>query len=257
MVKGRFFSREISADSTAIIINETAMKIFGWTDIVNKTMFSGYDSPVGRVRRVIGVVQDFNFRTARDPILPLVIVLGPEPSWEMAVRVREGSVPSVQSQIERIWKKYAPLSPFEIRLVESNMENALKSERRTVYTFLSFTLLAIIIASLGLYGLANFMAEQRTKEIGIRKVVGGTVGSITLLLNKRFLVLVLIGNIVSYPFVGWYLSQWLDQFEYSVPLSVDNFLITTGISVLIAVLSTTYRAVVAASKSPVQSLRTE
>jgi putative ABC transport system permease protein len=256
ITRGRFFSPDIPQDSTAVILNETAMKLFGWNDIENKSINSGYDSP-NKVRRVIGVIQDFNFRTPRDPVLPLVVVLSGVPGWEMAIRIKDGTSEAALNKIETTWKKFLPHAPFEINLLDVNMERALKSERRTVFTFLSFTTLAIIIASLGLYGLANFMAEQRTKEIGIRKVVGGSITSITLLLNRQFLVMVLIGNILSYPFVIWYMNRWLEQFEYRVPLSITNLLITTTISVLIAVLSTTYKVTRAAARSPVRSLRSE
>ena len=257
MVQGRFFSREFLSDSSAIIINETAMKMFGWTDITNKTIYSGYDTPVGRNRQVIGVIKDFTFRSARDPVLPMIAVLAPVPGWEMAVRVKEGWIDSTKAHIEQLWNRHVPNSPFEVRLIEQNLVNAYKTERRTAITFLFFTALAIVIAGLGLYGLASFMGAQRTKEIGIRKVVGGTVTSITFLLNERFLTLVFIGNLLSYPAVGWYMSGWLRQFDNHVSLSVSYFLITTVICVLIAILSTTYRVVKAASQSPVKSLRSE
>lgn len=257
MSKGRFFSPDNPTDTTALIINETAMKVFGWTDIEGKEMFSGYDSPNGRNRKVIGVIHDFNFRSAREPILPLAIIPGNEPNWEMAIRVKPGMTEPSLDYIRGLWKKYLPNVPFEAKLVEQNLADAYHAEQRTGLIFMAFTILAIVIAGLGLYGLASYMAEQRTKEIGIRKVLGGSITSITLLLNKNFLSLVILGNLLSYPFAAWYMNRWLDQFEYRISLSLTTFLITTLLTVLVAILSTSYRAIKAASASPVKSLSSE
>lgn len=256
MVKGRFFSKLEPADTSAIIINEAALKVFGWKDFSDKTIFSGYDTP-GRVRKVIGVIQDFNFRSAREPIQPLAVILGDEPSWEMAIRVKPGKADSALAFIQQTWKKYVPDVPFEAQSVEKNLADAYQTEKKIGMVFLTFTVLAVFIACLGLFGLATFTAEQRTKEIGIRKVLGAGVFSITGMLNKNFLQYVVLGNILSYPLIWWYMNHWLNQFEYHIPVSIWIFVFTTGISILIAFLSVSYQAIKAARTNPVNALRNE
>jgi putative ABC transport system permease protein len=257
LVQGRFFSSEIPADTSALILNETALVALEWSNISNKKIFSEYDSPDGMTRNVIGVVKDFNFRSAHEPITPLAIVQGREPSWEMAIRIKEDNSDSTLAHIERLWKNYAPDAPFEFRWVTQSLAEAYRSESRTGTIFFAFTLLAIFIASLGLFGLANFMAEQRTKEIGVRKVLGAGVGSIMFMLNKNFLGLVLIGNGLAFPLAAWYIQTWLRQFEYHVSLTPVYFVVTSLITLFIAFLSVSYRAVKAASANPVESLRNE
>jgi putative ABC transport system permease protein len=257
VVQGRFFSPEIPADTAAIILNETAMAALKWSDLSNKEIFSEYDSPDGMTRNVIGVLRDFNFRSAREPITPLAIVQGREPSWEMAIRIKEDNSDSTLAHIERLWKNYATDAPFEFRWVTQSLAEAYRSESRTGTIFLAFTLLAIFIAGLGLFGLANFIADLRTKEIGVRKVLGAGVGSIMFMLNKNFLGLVLIGNGLAFPLAAWYIQTWLRQFEYHVSLSPVYFVVTSLITLFIAFLSVSYRAVKAASANPVESLRNE
>jgi putative ABC transport system permease protein len=256
MVKGRFFSRDIPADTNAIIINESAMKAIGWSDITDKEIFSGYDTPSGRNRQVIGVIKDFHFRSAREPIQPLAVVLGNEPGWEMAIRV-SGNTDDAMKAIAELWHKVVPHAAFEARLVEQNLSDSYRSEKRMGLVFLVFTILAIFIACLGLFGLAAFTAEQRTKEIGIRKVLGAGVVSIVLLLNRNFLTLVLLSNVLAFPLAGWYMNRWLRQFEYHISVSVWQLIVTAAITIVIAFLSVSYQAIRAARLNPVRSLRND
>jgi putative ABC transport system permease protein len=256
LAQGRFFSRDVPADTLAIIINETALGLLGWTDITDKYLFSGYDTPVGRNRKVIGVLRDFHFRSAREPITALAVIPGPQPGWEMAVRVT-GDVDSARTYIESVWNKFLPNTAFEAQLVEQNLSDAYKAEKRIGVVFLVFTMLAIFIACLGLFGLATFTAEQRTKEIGIRKVLGAGVFSIAALLNKSFIRLVLVGNLLAWPVAWWFMSRWLSEFEYHTSIPAWLFLVTLLVTLLIAFLSVSYQAVKAAQSNPVRSLRNE
>jgi putative ABC transport system permease protein len=257
LVDGRFFSRQYRDDSLKIILNQCAAEKLKMTDFEGKKIFSLYDQPNGRVREVIGILKDFNFQSLRDTIQPMAIVLGNEPNWEMAIRVKEGTMAQSILMIEKLWKKYAPNAPFEYTLLEKNFTEKLGTERRIGLLFLVFTGLAIIIACLGLFGLATFTADQHRKQIGIRKVMGATVGNLVGMLNKDFLKLVLIANLIAWPLTWLVMNQWLQQFAYHITIPWWIFGISGAITVLIAFLSVSFQAFKAASGNPVNSLRNE
>lgn len=258
MVKGRFFSRDYPTDSLSVIFNETAAKRMGITQVHEQEVFTEFGPPPGTNRRVIGIIHDFNFQSLKDSIQPAALVLGNEPNWEMAIRLRQGKEEQAIERIRALWKRYAPDAPFEYTFLDDNFAEKLGTERRIGILFLIFTILAIFIACLGLFGLATFTAEQRTKEIGIRKVLGATVEDIVFMLNMDFLKLVLVANLIAWPVTGWLMSRWLnDQFAYHIGLAWWIFVLSGVVTALIAFMSVSTRAVRAAQGDPVNSLRDE
>ena len=206
---------------------------------------------------MIGIIQDFNFQSLKEPLQPLAVVLGPEPNWEMAIRITKGNAEEKLALIQSFWKKYAPDAPFEYEFLDWNFEAKQQAEKRLGMIFTVFTSLAIFIACLGLLGLATFKAEQATKEIGIRKVMGATVGDMVLMINKDFLKLVVTANLLAWPVAGWAMHRWLDQFAFRIAFPWSAFLIAGGITLVIAFVSVSFQAVKAASGNPVKSLRNE
>ncbi len=257
MTDGRFFSMNFEGDSAKVILNQRAAEKLGITNYEGVVLHSGYDQPAGRLREVIGIMKDFNFQSLRDSIQPMAIILGREPNWEMAIRVREGSLENSVEYIETLWKKFAPYAPFEYTVLEKNFEEKLLTEKRIGWLFFTFTILAILIACLGLVGLATFTADQQRKAIGIRKVLGATTSDIASLLNRDFLKLVLIANLLAWPIAGWFMNQWLEQFAFRISFPWWVLPTAGGITVLIAFFSVSVQAIRAASGNPVNSLRNE
>jgi putative ABC transport system permease protein len=257
MVVGRFFSPDFPSDSAAIILNEQAVERLGLQHLGDQKIFSAYGSANGMEREIIGVMQDFNFQSLKNKIQPMAIVLGRQPNWEMAIKIKDGYHHQVISHVRSLWKKYAPDAPFEYTYLDQNFQAKHETEKRIGLLFLLFTTLAIIIACLGLFGLATFTAEQRIKEIGIRKVVGATVNNIVFMLNKDFLKLVFIANLLAWPATWWLMQQWLDQFAYHTSLKWWMFLVAGLTTVLIAFLSVSFQAIRAGKGNPVNSLRDE
>lgn len=257
LADGRFFSPEMKTDTLKVLLNEKAAAQLKLGNFAGKMLFSGYDQPGGRVREVIGIVRDFNFQSLKDPIQPMAIILGREPNWEMAIRIRAESLEPSIELIRSLWHKYAPHAPFEYTLVDRNFEGKLRTEKRIGLLFMLFTVLAIFIACLGLFGLATFTAEQQRKAIGIRKVLGASVANIISMLNRDFLKLVVIANLLAWPFTWWIMDRWLKQFAYHSPLPWWIFLLAGVITLLIAFFSVSFQALKAASGNPVNSLRNE
>jgi putative ABC transport system permease protein len=256
IVKGRFFSEQNPADSNTVIINETAASKLGLSSFTGKKLKSNYDQS-NREREIIGIIKDFNFHSLKEPIQPLAITLGPQPNWEIAIRLSKGNTEEKIALIESIWQKYADNAPFEYTFLDKNFEAKHKTEKRIGFIFLLFTSLAIFIACLGLFGLAAFTAEQRTKEIGIRKVVGASVRDIVLMINQDFMKLVGIANIIAWPVAGWIMYSWLGEFAFHIAFPWWAFLVAGFITLLIAFLSISFQALRAAQGNPVKSLRNE
>ncbi len=257
LTRGRFFSRDYLSDTASVVLNETAAKLLGITHVNGQRLYSEYGPPEGSVRKVIGIMKDFNFQSVRDSIQPIAIVLGKEPNWEMAIRIKAGQEQRAVNHIHSLWKKYAPDAPFEYSYLQENFEQKHATEKLIGMLFFLFTTLAILIACLGLFGLATFTTEQRTKEIGIRKVLGASVEKILFLLNKDFLKLVATANLIAWPVAAWLMTLWLGQFAYHIVIPWWIFPLTGALTCLIAFLSVSSRALSAAKGDPVNSLRDE
>ncbi len=257
VVAGRFFSRDFPADSSRILINETAMRQFGWDSFEGKKIMSRFNTMEEREVEVIGVLKDFNFETLKSTIRPMIIFLGGEPNFEMGVRFASGDVQKNLAIVESAWKKYAPDAPFEYSFLDANFDATFRSEQRMGQLFIIFTGLAILIACLGLLGLAAFSAEQRTKEIGIRKVMGATVPNLIFLMTKDFSRLVIVSFIIAAPAAWWALDKFLQRYPYHIDFPWWVLLVAGTLALLFAILIVSTQALRAATANPSQSLRSE
>jgi putative ABC transport system permease protein len=255
LVDGRFFDR-LRNDSMSVILNETAVRKLNLQDFKNKKLFTTYDQPAGREREVIGVVKDFNFQSLKHPIQPLAIILGFQPNWEMAIKVKNLDEKTI-AFIQKTFNSYSDGAPFEYSVVQKNFEEKQQRERNIGLLFVLFTLLAVVIACLGLFGLATFTVEQQRKAIGIRKVLGASVSNIVTILNKGFLTLVLIANLLALPMAWWLMTIWLDQFAYHTNIPWWAFVVPGLLTFSIAFISISSKAIGAATGNPVNSLRNE
>ncbi len=254
IVEGRFFLRDFPSDSLTVVINESAVKEFGWEKAVGNEILNYFgDSPVKT--KIIGVVKDFNFESLKTNIRPIVINFS-NTSNNLLVRYR-GDAAEIVSLTETIWKEFAPGEPFEYEFLDQSYDQLFRSEQRLGKLFSMFTMLAIFIASLGLFALSSFMAEQRTKEIGIRKVLGASTGNLTALLSKEFTILVLISFILAILPSWYFMDKWLDSFVYRDKMGVWVFVGAGLLTLTISWLTVSYQALKAAMSNPVDSLKYE
>jgi len=259
MSSGRFFSREFSTDTSTIIINEAALKEFGGIDPIGKELTKiGYNE-YPRTFTIIGIVRDFHYESLHQQIRPLALILGRENRGANVItaRVQAGDLERTISYCEETWKKFVGNERFNYGFVDHNLARLYQSEQKTSIIAAVFTSLAIFIACLGLFGLAAFVTEQRTKEIGIRKILGASVLEIVYVLSTRFTIWVLAANIVAWPITFVVMSSWLQNFAYRTDLSIWIFLAAGAIAIVIALLTVSYQTVKAAIANPVQSLRYE
>lgn len=255
MVAGRFFSRDFPADSSAVIVNETAFKNLGFDSFENQTLI-GYNSTPPRPYKVIGVVKDFNFESFRNTVKPMVMTLGGEPNGEMAIRLSAGNVQEEIALLESIWKKYST-SPFEYSFLDQNFDALFRVEQRMSYIILIFTVLTISIACLGLFGLATFVGEQRAKEISIRKVMGASITQVMVLLFKDFTLLIVIAYVIAAP-LGWYfMNRWLEGFAFRVGIDAWIVILSGIVALLIATITISFQSIKAATENPVKALKNE
>ena len=255
LLKGRNFSKEFGADSLNIIINETAARSLGFgSEPLGKII--SRETPQGLENlRVIGVVKDFNYRTLHQKIDPLMMVYNP--FGGLVIRANVSDMSGLIESVANKWKAFNVNEPFNYAVLEDSFDAAYLQEKRTGTVLKIFTLLTILVACLGLYGLVTFTAEQRFKEIGIRKTLGSTVGQIVSLLSKDFVRLVFFSFLVSFP-IGFYLmEQWLQDFAYRTTIPWWVFVLTAIITMVIAFTTVSYRSVRAANANPIDSLRME
>ncbi|MDX1642512.1 MAG: FtsX-like permease family protein, partial [Balneolaceae bacterium] len=262
MVEGRAFSEDFN-DSLSIILNQTAVQSLGIEDPIGLTLQSNVNIDNENITvpfRVVGVVEDFNFESLRAPITPLAILSAEGPQGfqnQLTVRFTSQNIQETIAQIENTWKEFAPESIFSYSFLDNDLAAQYEAEQRAGNIFGVFAIVAIVIACVGLFGLAAYMAFQRTKEIGVRKVLGATVPNIILLLSKDFTKLVGIAFVIALP-VAWLLMQnWLENFAYRIDLSLITFVIAGIITLIIACITVSYQAVSAALMNPVNSLRSE
>jgi putative ABC transport system permease protein len=250
--EGRYFSKDFPSDSTAIVLNEAAVKEFGYANPVGEEIFF---APTQETLKVIGVVKNFNFESYKNQVRPLSIRLA-KSSNNLLVRY-EGNAQSLIASVEKLWKQNASNEPFEYTFLDQEFDQLFRAEQRMGTVFSIFSGLAIFIASLGLFALAAFTAEQRTKEIGIRKAMGATMFSLTVLLSREFTKLVIIAFIPAAIFGWWVSNQWLDSFAYRIDVSLWVIVASGFGSIVIAWITVSYQSIKAASTNPVHSLRYE
>ena len=253
IVKGRNFSSLLPTDSNALIINETAAKFLGFADPINKTL---YKTDGVKAYTIIGVVKDFNFTSLRENVTPVVMTLNAD-NGSLAIRVQGKNISALLTQLENKWNGLAPAGNFQYSFMDTDFEAIYRSEQRMGQIFLLFTTLAISIACLGLFGLSAYAAEQRNKEIGIRKVLGASIQSITTMLSKDFIKLVFLAILIASP-IAWYAThQWLQNFAYRIDIDWWMFAVAGLGAIFIAMLTISFQAIKAALANPVKSLRTE
>ena len=256
VLAGRAFSREFGTDTTqAMVVNEAAIKMFGYTS--PEQAIGRRFKQWGREGKIIGVIRDFHFRSLQQPIKPLTMRIEPGGSNLVSVNISGNNLATTIRAIEDKWKTAMPNRPFSYYFLDEFFDRQYRSEERFGNLFLNFAVLAIFISCLGLLGLASYSTTQRTKEIGIRKVMGASVQGIINLLSKEFLVLVLFSFFIAMP-VAWYLThEWLQNFAYRTEVSWWVFALAGMVALFIAVFTVSFQAIKAAIANPVQSLRTE
>jgi len=254
VVQGRNFSKDFPTDTSAILINEAAVRQLGWSGL----------NPLGRsiVRsgqkeyKVVGVVADFHYASLKQKIAPLMMMLGKNYGG-LIVKLKTGDIKSYVDDLKKRWNVYHPAGAFNYQFLDENFASLYASEQRTGQIFTSFTIIAIMIASLGLFGLAALVTEQRTKEIGIRKVLGASVRQLLILVTKDFLYLVGVAFVLSIPFTWWAMNSWLQDFAYRIKINVWVFPLSGLTAVFIAIFTISFRAIKASVANPVRSLKTE
>jgi putative ABC transport system permease protein len=260
MALGRNFSTQMLTDSSGIIINESAAKFLGLNDPLNKPLYRSnggkQDISNSKEYHIIGVVKDFNFSSLRDVISPVVLVLA-QNKGALSVRVNTTNVPFLLSQIKERWKALSPNVQMDFSFMDQDFDASYRTEQRVGKIFIVFTSLAIIIACLGLFGLAAYAAEQRTKEIGIRKILGASISTIAAMLSFDFIKLVFIAMLISLP-AGWFLmNKWLQDFAYRVNIQWWVLTVAGIAAIIIAFITISFQSVKAALANPVESLRSE
>ncbi|MEO6583918.1 MAG: ABC transporter permease [Ferruginibacter sp.] len=259
MKAGRNFSHVFLTDSSAVVVNETAAKLFGFKEPVGKTIssFTDVNNPTNKINfKIIGVVKNFHFSSLRENIGALCMVLG-KSTDAITFRINAGNTSATVKDVEAIWKKMAPSEPFTFSFLNEDFNTMYKSEQRIGKIFITFAILAILIACLGLFGLATYSAEQRTKEIGIRKVLGASVANIVRMLSKDFLKLVAIAALIAFPIAWWAMHNWLQNFAYRIEIKWWVFIAAGVITLFIALATIGYKALRSAINNPVKSLRSE
>ena len=256
MVAGRPFSKDFATDTTeAMVNNEAAAKFFGYTtpaEAIGKRF-----KQWGREGKIIGVIKNFHFRSLQENIVPLSMRIEPTRSNLLSLQVSSDGLPATLAAIEKAWKTIVPRMPFSYYFLDEYFDRQYRGEERFGKLFLNFAILAIFISCLGLLGLVYYSTTQRTKEIGVRKVMGASVSSIVNLLSKDFLQLVFISFLIAAPIAWYFMYQWLQNFAYRTDLSWWIFLSAAIISLFIALITTSFQAMKAAIRNPVTSLRAE
>ena len=257
IVEGRDFSREFATDDKAALINQATAEQFNWTEPVGKTL-GRIVSNKGDIElyTVIGVIENFHFESLRDNIGPLVMFLG-ESNGAISFRIKTEDVSGFIRILESKWGEFLPNQPFEYSFLDERFDRMYQAEQRIGKIFGVFAALAVLIGCLGLFGLAAFTAEQRTKEIGIRKVLGASVPNITRLLLREFVLLVGAANLIAWPIAYFVMRRWLQDFAYRISPNVWIFLAAGAATLLVSMLTVSFQAIKAALADPIRSLRYE
>ena len=258
MAQGRYFSRDFPTDiSDGIIVNETAAKIMGMGSPVGQRISCWIPFDPRRSGTIVGVAKDFHFRSLHEKISPLIIVIAPGWFTDAYIRIKPENVAETLGFIEKTIKEFAPDFPLEYSFLDEDIDNLYKTEQRIGNLARYGTFLAILIACLGLFGLASFTAEKRTKEIGIRKVLGASVSGIVLLLTKEFTKWVIVANLIAWPIAYFVMSRWLQNFAHHINIGIGMFLLAAALALVTALITVSFQAVKTATSNPVDSLRYE
>jgi putative ABC transport system permease protein len=258
ILAGRDFSRDFSTDleGSGVVLNHSAVKRIGWTpeEAVGEVLLRGDDLPD---LKVIGVVKDFNFKSLRTEVEPILIQLTSYSIGYISVRVAIGTKENHLGFIRQKWESTFPGEQFDYTFLDARIQDMYEKERKMQNLFTVFSILAILVACLGLFGLAAYTAEVKTKEIGIRKILGASTGRVIYLLSREFIKWILIANVLAWP-VGWFfMNRWLQNFAYRIEIGWFVFLFTITITLITALVSFVFQSLKAAWANPVDSLRYE
>lgn len=263
ILEGRSFSEKFGEDETStFIINESAQKEFGWENAIGKTFETSTIDPdannwIPRKGRVVGVAEDFHFESVHNEIVPVVYFIDHNWRYWVSVKISDNRKQETLKFIEKTWQQMNSDRYYNPIFYNESLESLYRNEKRFFVLFIVFSILAISIACLGIVGLASFTAEQKTKEIGIRKVLGSSIMGIIKLVNRDFVRLVIISNIIAWPIAWYFMKNWLNNFVYRIDLSIWPFIISGVAALLIALISVSYQALKASSTNPVNALRYE
>jgi putative ABC transport system permease protein len=254
VIQGRNFSKDFPTDSSAVVINEAAVKKLGWSNdnAIGKTIVRSGQQEF----KVIGVVADFNYASVKQEVAPMLMMLGNN-FGGLVVKIKTTDIKGFLGDLKEQWAAFNPPGPLEYNFLDEKFAALYASEQRTKQIFSAFAVLAIIIAGLGLFGLSASVIEQRTKEIGVRKVLGASVQQVLLLVSKDFLLLVGIAFILSIPVTWWAMNAWLKDFAYRINIGAVVFIMAGVAALLIAFITISFQAIKAAMANPVKSLRNE
>jgi len=264
ITKGRGFSKEFS-DSLAIIINESAAKELELTDPVGKTLSTNdqflRQGETEQTRyKIVGVVKDFHFQSLHQKITPLFFVhhnINQRVDNLISVRMNSNNIQSTIAQVEQVWEQALPGQPFSFTFLDKDLSKLYAAEQTAQKVFTLFAILAILIACMGLLGLAAYITQLRTREIGIRKVLGASVGNIVGLLSKEFIILVLVALLIASP-ISWYLmNEWLENFAYRIDMQWWMFALAGVLAIFIAFATVSYQSIRAALSNPIKALKQE
>lgn len=254
IVAGRNFSDEVPSDAgEAFIINETAARMFHWDDPVGKRLENGF----GMQGKVVGVMRDFHFKSMHNPVEPLVLMYASNPYGTLGLRLDGENRAQTLARVESVWKAFDHNHPMEYYFLDDALAGNYSREQKMLMIFGLFSVLTILISAFGLFGLAGFVTEQRTREIGIRKVMGSSVTEITVLLTKDFMKPVALSLLISVPLTAWAMHRWLEGFAFRIGLSPLLFILPAAAALLIALVTVTGTVMRAAKAPPVNALRHE
>jgi putative ABC transport system permease protein len=259
LAAGRFFNESYTTDKDACLVNESAIKNFGITDFTKARFIQPRDSGKLNYLPIIGVVKNFNFESLRNPIQPYIMRFQDENAlWGyLSVRLSGSNISGTITAIQNKWKEFVPNNPLQYYFVDADFERMYVQERQNAQMAVIFSILAIFIAALGLFGLTSFTVEQRTKEIGVRKAMGSSIASIYIVISREVIILVSISALIAWPLIYYFASKWLENFYYRITLGVFSFIAGLTIALGIAVMTISYRIMKAARVNPAQSLKYE
>ena len=263
LVAGRFFDKDLSTDvGGPLVLNEAAVKALGWRspeEAIGKELITYWSGDVNQrgPQSVIGVVRDYHYEGLQIFIDPLVIVMAPSRFRNMTLTFEPQNVADILALTEKTWDSLFPNNVFRYYFLDDQFGRLYETEERLIRIVGSFTLLSILLSCLGLFGLAAFMAEKRTKEIGIRKVLGASVSNITVLFSKDFVRLIALANGLAWPIAYIAIQKWLQNFAYRINMGLWIFVVSAALVLFIALLTLSFQTIKAATANPVNSLRYE
>jgi ABC-type antimicrobial peptide transport system permease subunit len=252
-VEGRGFSKDFSDDEKNYVLNESAIRRIGYESNALGRMFDMW----GREGKIIGVVKDFNYKHQSQEIDPLILTYYPDFYNLILIKVNSMNLESLITRIESIWDQFVSQYPFEYNFMDEDFDNLYKNEQNMGSLFQIFTALAVFISCLGLFGLATFVVERRTKEIGVRKVLGASSAGLISMLIKDFTKWVILANIIAWPLAWYFINKWLQNYAYRTDINLVPFCVAGFSAILIAIITVMFQTFKAANANPVDALKYE